>query len=146
MLPLDYSDGCMHGRKLAVINNSTDSDTDFRKPFLLNSIIIFHQLSVHSAKVSWRFRSHLVALAVQQFSMALPSHQLHPRERFFLEAVTSWKTISRHSSHVLWVLSRHAAARPTCPICNCSLLQEKITVCIQFIVSINSSVYVFNIF
>ena len=39
-----------------------------------------------------------------------------------------------------WVLARHAAAQPTRPICICFLLQEKITVCIQFIVFVNFSV------
>ena len=46
---------------------------------------------------------------------------------------------SRHSSLVFWVLSRHAAALPTCPICICFLLKEKITVCIHFIVFVNYS-------
>ena len=63
----------------------------------------FHHLGVHGFRVFWTIRSHLSGLVVRQISLgrssssiafkrkalAGPPHQLHSRERFFLEAATS---------------------------------------------------------
>ena len=59
------NDGCLHERQLDVITNNTD----FSRPFLFNLINIFYQLSVHGAKVFWRFRADLAVLVVPQFSL-----------------------------------------------------------------------------
>ena len=59
-----------------------------------------------ASRCSGRLGHTLLLYLFSNSALAHPSHQLHPRERFFLEAAISWKSqrpvkVAGHRRHVL---------------------------------------------